>query len=155
MSRGTMKLTLQIKAVMLFMKSSGLMEPWGLMCVELIHMYCCVLLLQGADRGKGKADGTFRHKKLFSCEKNCGIFAPFSRVSPVVPSSLSPSMSEPPTQAQTDELSPGDRVTYFTNKKCRHGMVVEVKGDDGKVWISTVRNFHFLDFIPDSSHLEM
>ncbi|KAM4548560.1 ubiquitin carboxyl-terminal hydrolase CYLD [Odontesthes bonariensis] len=94
--------------------------------------------LQGADRGKGKADGTFGHKKLFPCEKKCGVFAPFSRVRPVVPSSLSPSIAEPPIQTQTDELSPGDRVTYFMNGKCRHGMVVEVQEEDGMhVRIST------------------
>ncbi|XP_072245052.1 ubiquitin carboxyl-terminal hydrolase CYLD [Leuresthes tenuis] len=93
--------------------------------------------LQGADKGKGRTNGTYKHKSLFSCEKNCGVFAPFSRVSPVVPSSLSPSISEPPTQTQTDELCPGDRVTYFISEKCRHGMVVEVQEDDGKVRIST------------------
>ncbi|XP_041862561.1 ubiquitin carboxyl-terminal hydrolase CYLD [Melanotaenia boesemani] len=87
--------------------------------------------LQGADRGKGDTDGTYKYEKYFRCEKKCGIFAPFSKISPVVPSSLSPPISEPSPQAQTEKLSPGDRVTYFIHEKCRHGMVVDVLEEDG------------------------
>ncbi|KAK9519743.1 hypothetical protein VZT92_022452 [Zoarces viviparus] len=92
--------------------------------------------LQGDDRGKGNTDGIYQYKTLFSCEKDCGIFAPFSRVRPVVPSSLSPSNLE---LSQTDELAPGDRVTYFIGNECRHGMVLYVQEKDGEpsVRIST------------------
>ncbi|XP_036969886.1 ubiquitin carboxyl-terminal hydrolase CYLD [Acanthopagrus latus] len=95
--------------------------------------------LQGKDKGKGDTDGTHGYKTLFSCPKDCGIFAPFSRVRPVVPSTLSPSIPEHSPQLDTEELAPGDRVTYFTNDKCRHGMVVELREEDGKhvVRIST------------------
>ncbi|XP_028260370.1 ubiquitin carboxyl-terminal hydrolase CYLD [Parambassis ranga] len=84
--------------------------------------------LQGADKGKGNTDGTIRYKKLFQCEKKCGLLVPFSKVRPAVPASLSPSAPEP-----------GDRVTYFVDNKCRHGMVVDLQEHHGKhiVRIST------------------
>ncbi|KAF3690467.1 Ubiquitin carboxyl-terminal hydrolase CYLD [Channa argus] len=90
--------------------------------------------LQGPDKGKGNTNGMYGYKEFFPCPKDCGIFAPFSRVRPLVPSSLSPS-----PQPQTEELSPGDRVTYITNNICRHGMVVDVQERDGQhvVRIST------------------
>ncbi|KAF1385307.1 hypothetical protein PFLUV_G00106380 [Perca fluviatilis] len=78
--------------------------------------------LQGEDKRKVKTDGSYQNK-TFSCKKDCDIFVPFSRVRPLVPSSLSPSM---PAHSQTEELNPGDRVTYFVNDTCRHGMVVDV-----------------------------
>ncbi|AWP10471.1 putative ubiquitin carboxyl-terminal hydrolase CYLD-like [Scophthalmus maximus] len=67
--------------------------------------------LQGADRGKGP---TNLHDISHSCAKDCSIFAPFSRVRPLVPSSLSPpAVPDPPQSLQTEELAVGDRVTYF------------------------------------------
>ena len=103
---------------------------------------------QGKDKGKGDTNGTHRCKTFFSCPKDCGIFAPFSRIRPVVSSTLSPSIPEPSQQLDTEELAPGDRVTYFTNDKCRHGMVVELREEDGKhvVRISTVSNVLFFKF---------
>ncbi|XP_070764624.1 ubiquitin carboxyl-terminal hydrolase CYLD [Enoplosus armatus] len=82
--------------------------------------------LQGEDKGKGNTNGTYMYKTLFSCVKDGGIFAPFSRVKPV-------------SQPETEALIPGDRVTYFISDKCRHGMVVDVQEKDGKhiVRIST------------------
>ncbi|XP_049910334.1 ubiquitin carboxyl-terminal hydrolase CYLD [Epinephelus moara] len=95
--------------------------------------------LQGEDRRKGKCDGTFQYTTRFSCAKDCGIFAPFSRVRPLVPSSLSPSVPNSSSQPETEELTTGDRVTYFISNECRHGMVVCVQEKDGKqvVRIST------------------
>lgn len=96
--------------------------------------------LQGTDRGKGNTDGTFDYKKLFKCDKKCGIFAAFSRIKPLVPTSLSSSVPVPSSQQpKTDELAPGDRVTYFVDNRCRHGMVVDVQEEGGKhvVRIST------------------
>ncbi|RVE73693.1 hypothetical protein OJAV_G00034000 [Oryzias javanicus] len=61
-------------------------------------------------------------------------------IKPVVPSSLSPSRTEPFggfSEPQTDQLSPGDRVVYFIDDECRSGMVVEVQLQDGMVRIST------------------
>uniref|UniRef100_A0A3Q3MGJ3 Ubiquitin carboxyl-terminal hydrolase CYLD n=1 Tax=Mastacembelus armatus TaxID=205130 RepID=A0A3Q3MGJ3_9TELE len=98
--------------------------------------------LQGEHRGKGQTDGSYLCKTLFSCERNCGVFAPFARVKPLVPSSLSPSTPEPFSQQQTENLTTGDRVTYFINDILHHGMVVNV--DQDYVWISTVSNI--LDF---------
>ncbi|XP_068445993.1 ubiquitin carboxyl-terminal hydrolase CYLD [Clinocottus analis] len=86
--------------------------------------------LQNEDKGKGNSDGKSNHKTLFSCKKNCGIFAPFSRVRAVVPSFLSPSNAE--HSQTTDELAPGDRVTYFVNNQCRHGMVLHMQEENGK-----------------------
>ncbi|XP_026179336.1 ubiquitin carboxyl-terminal hydrolase CYLD [Mastacembelus armatus] len=91
--------------------------------------------LQGEHRGKGQTDGSYLCKTLFSCERNCGVFAPFARVKPLVPSSLSPSTPEPFSQQQTENLTTGDRVTYFINDILHHGMVVNV--DQDYVWIST------------------
>ncbi|XP_022064107.2 ubiquitin carboxyl-terminal hydrolase CYLD [Acanthochromis polyacanthus] len=95
--------------------------------------------LQGEDRKKGNTDGSFGYRTFFSCDRKCGIFAPFSRVRPLVPSSLSPTHPDPSPQPQSDELTPGDRVTYFINDTCRHGMVVDVQEKDGQhmVQIST------------------
>ncbi|KAM7012277.1 ubiquitin carboxyl-terminal hydrolase CYLD [Tautogolabrus adspersus] len=84
--------------------------------------------LQEADKGRGKTDGKYQYKKLFSCPKDCGIFAPFSRVRPVVSSSLSPSIHQSNPPLETEELAPGDRVTYFIGDKLFHGMVVNSCG---------------------------
>lgn len=84
--------------------------------------------LQEPDRGKGSTDGKYQHKRFFHCEKDCGIFAPFNRVG-----SLSPSMHEP--SSQTEELQLGDRVTYFINNKCRHGMVLGLLDIDGQQFV--------------------
>ncbi|XP_031138245.1 ubiquitin carboxyl-terminal hydrolase CYLD isoform X1 [Sander lucioperca] len=78
--------------------------------------------LQGENKRKVKTDGSYQNKTV-SCKKDCDLVVPFSRVRPVVPSSLSPSI---PAHSQTEELNPGDRVTYFVNDTCRHGMVVDV-----------------------------
>ncbi|TNN63930.1 Ubiquitin carboxyl-terminal hydrolase CYLD [Liparis tanakae] len=93
--------------------------------------------LQGEHKGKGNTGGIHKSKVLFTCKKECGIFSSFSRVRPVVPSSLSPPNAEP--SPATDQLAPGDRVTYFTADNCRHGMVLLVQEQDGKhvVRIST------------------
>ncbi|KAL7396546.1 hypothetical protein ABVT39_007562 [Epinephelus coioides] len=95
--------------------------------------------LQGEDRRKGKCDGTYQYRTHFPCAKDCGIFAPFSRVRPLVPSSLSPSVPSSSSQPETEELTTGDRVTYFISNECRHGMVVCVQEKDGEqiVRIST------------------
>ncbi|KAF0041680.1 hypothetical protein F2P81_005212 [Scophthalmus maximus] len=82
--------------------------------------------LQGADRGKGP---TNLHDISHSCAKDCSIFAPFSRVRPLVPSSLSPpAVPDPPQLLQTEELAVGDRVTYFLGDILGHGMVLEKDG---------------------------
>lgn len=91
--------------------------------------------LQGEDRGKGNTNGIYSHKTFFTCKKDCGIFAPFSRVRPLVPTSLSPSVPESSSQTETEELFPGDRVTYFINNYCRHGMVVDVLEKDGEQFV--------------------
>ncbi|XP_038570967.1 ubiquitin carboxyl-terminal hydrolase CYLD isoform X1 [Micropterus salmoides] len=91
--------------------------------------------LQDTDKGKGTTDGSYHYKTLFSCSKDCGIFAPFSRVRPVLPSSLSPSIPELSPHVEMDKLIPGDRVTYFPGEKCRHGMVVDVQEKDGQHFV--------------------
>uniref|UniRef100_A0A1A7Z6F6 ubiquitinyl hydrolase 1 n=1 Tax=Iconisemion striatum TaxID=60296 RepID=A0A1A7Z6F6_9TELE len=89
--------------------------------------------LKGADRRKGNTDGSFSYKELFKCEKNCGIFAPFSRIKPLI--SNSPTKPEPPTQQTTEDLSPGDKVTYFTNEKCQHGIMLNVEEEGGAYFV--------------------
>lgn len=97
-------------------------------------------LLKGEDRGKGHNNGTFGYRTFFSCEKNCGVFAPFSRVRPVVPTFLSPSMANLKTQQQIQDLSPGDSVFFFINEKYRFGIVLNIQEEGGQpiVQISTV-----------------
>ncbi|KAM4628850.1 ubiquitin carboxyl-terminal hydrolase CYLD [Polymixia lowei] len=92
--------------------------------------------LQGSDKGKGNTDGTFRFNTLFSCKKDCGLFAPFSRVRPVVPRSLLPSVPQPTTQAQTDHLSLGDRVTFFSeDDHLYHGVVIDLEENEGQQFV--------------------
>ncbi|XP_034529613.1 LOW QUALITY PROTEIN: ubiquitin carboxyl-terminal hydrolase CYLD [Notolabrus celidotus] len=87
--------------------------------------------LQGADKGKGKTDGTYQYEALFSCPKKCGIFAPFSRVRPLVPSSLSTSVPQSSSLPETEELNTGDRVTVFVHDKSCHGMVLNMQEKGG------------------------
>ncbi|KAK3574703.1 hypothetical protein QTP86_015398 [Hemibagrus guttatus] len=92
--------------------------------------------LLGEDKGKGQNDGSFGHKIRFVCQRDCGVFVPFTRVKPLHPKPSAPwaGMEENPTQ----KLSVGDRITYIPEDKsdCQHGMVLEIKAD-GMVLIST------------------
>ncbi|XP_071342615.1 ubiquitin carboxyl-terminal hydrolase CYLD [Trachinotus anak] len=87
--------------------------------------------LQGTDKGRGNTNGTYQYKALFSCSKDCGIFAPFSRVRPLVPSSLSPSVPE----ASLSPLTVGDKVTYFVTDTCRYGMVLGIEEGGGEQFV--------------------
>lgn len=104
------------------------------------RVFRCALVFQGADKGKGKTNGTYKNKQRFTCDKDCGVFAPFSRIRPVAAGSLSRAMSDPHSQPDSGALAPGDRVVFFVDNKCRHGMVVHVEEENGKqyVRISTV-----------------
>uniref|UniRef100_A0A8K9XFN0 ubiquitinyl hydrolase 1 n=1 Tax=Oncorhynchus mykiss TaxID=8022 RepID=A0A8K9XFN0_ONCMY len=109
--------------------------------------------LQGEDKGKGPTDGTYLSKTLFSCKKDCGIFAPFSRVKPMFskPKLVSKCLTFPAAQLATQPssqqahhqpLSTGDRVTFFMDEDILHGMVMDLEEKEGKtlVIISTVSN---------------
>ncbi|XP_029356776.1 ubiquitin carboxyl-terminal hydrolase CYLD isoform X2 [Echeneis naucrates] len=87
--------------------------------------------LLGVDRGKGKKDGTYQYRHLLNCSKDCGIFAPFSRVRPLVPRSLSPSVPE----TSLSQRNVGDRVIYVINGTCRYGMVLGVEEENGKYFV--------------------
>nr|XP_057929394.1 ubiquitin carboxyl-terminal hydrolase CYLD isoform X2 [Doryrhamphus excisus] len=92
--------------------------------------------LQGDDKGKGTTDGSFQHETLFTCEKNCGLFAPFPSIHPSLPSeSFTASAPDPSSPAETERPVPGDRVTYFIEDYCLHGMVVNVNEKDGKCFV--------------------
>ncbi|XP_048055919.1 ubiquitin carboxyl-terminal hydrolase CYLD isoform X2 [Megalobrama amblycephala] len=97
--------------------------------------------LQGEDTGKGHNDGSYFSRTYFTCSKNSGIFAPFTRIKPVDPKPSTPPL---PTQSSlsmtsTEPLNVGDRVTFFGDKNAHHGMVMAIKDSpDGKmVLIST------------------
>lgn len=99
------------------------------------------MVSQGKDKGKGNSDGSHNYKKLFTCQQRCGLFVPFSQITPVALSSASsPPTAEPGAQPSAEELCVGDRVTYFTNSEPRHGMVMDIQERDGQtmVRISTV-----------------
>ncbi|XP_061681396.1 ubiquitin carboxyl-terminal hydrolase CYLD isoform X2 [Syngnathoides biaculeatus] len=95
--------------------------------------------LQGEDKGKGNTDGRYHSDPLFTCDKDCGIFAPFSRVQPRCFNSFSPAGPEFSLHLKTEKPVPGDRVTYFIENYCRYGMVVNFQEKDAKhfVLIST------------------
>uniref|UniRef100_A0AAZ3SEF4 ubiquitinyl hydrolase 1 n=1 Tax=Oncorhynchus tshawytscha TaxID=74940 RepID=A0AAZ3SEF4_ONCTS len=109
--------------------------------------------LQGEDKGKGPSDGTYLSKTLFPCKKDCGIFAPFSRVNPMFskPKLVSKCLTFPAAQLATQPssqqahhqpLSTGDRVTFFMDEDILHGMVMDLEEKDGRtlVIISTDRD---------------
>uniref|UniRef100_A0A3B5L2D7 ubiquitinyl hydrolase 1 n=1 Tax=Xiphophorus couchianus TaxID=32473 RepID=A0A3B5L2D7_9TELE len=100
--------------------------------------------LQKPDKGKGKTDGSFGSKTFFLCEKNCGIFAPSSRVKPLVPTPVSPSMAQLHSQQQAQNIFPGDNVYFFIDDKYRFGIVLDIQEDGGQhiVQISTEDGNH-------------
>lgn len=93
--------------------------------------------LQGADQGKGSSDVWYNAVRNFSFKRNCDVYVPFSEIWAVGPDSPLPSELE--HQLGSEELAPGDRVTYFVNDECRHGMVVDLLEEAGQhiVKIST------------------
>ncbi|KAK7144804.1 hypothetical protein R3I94_011026 [Phoxinus phoxinus] len=97
--------------------------------------------LQGEDTGKGQNDGSYLHKNYFTCPKNSGIFAPFTRIKPADHKPSAPPLpaQSPPSITSTEPLNVGDRVTFFGDKNAHHGMVMAIKDSpDGKmVLIST------------------
>ncbi|KAJ8389062.1 hypothetical protein AAFF_G00124590 [Aldrovandia affinis] len=56
--------------------------------------------LQGKDKGKGCNDGKYGSEKLFTCSKDCGVFAPFTRVRPCA--------TTPPLPRDPGRWRPGD-----------------------------------------------
>lgn len=97
--------------------------------------------LQGGDKGKGQNDGSYYGKTYFKCSKNSGIFAPFTRITPIDHKPSAPPLSTPPLLSMTssEPLDVGDRVIYFFDNNPHHGMVMDIKDmQDGKmVLIST------------------
>lgn len=91
--------------------------------------------LQDKDKGKGSSDGSHNYKKFFSCQQHCGIFVPFSQIIPVALSSTPPPAAEAYAHPNTEELFVGDRVTYFTTNKLRHGMVMDIQEKDGQTMV--------------------
>ncbi|XP_059426952.1 ubiquitin carboxyl-terminal hydrolase CYLD isoform X1 [Carassius carassius] len=97
--------------------------------------------LQGGDKGKGQNDGSCFRKTYFTCSKNSGIFAPFTRIKPVDHKPSAPPLhtQSPLSMTSTEPLKAGDRVTFFGDKNVQHGMVMDINDHpDGKmVLIST------------------
>nr|XP_004572386.3 ubiquitin carboxyl-terminal hydrolase CYLD [Maylandia zebra] len=84
--------------------------------------------LQGPDRGKGYWDGTYGVERYFKCDKNCGVFTPFNRVSSLLPPVHKPSL-------QSERLELGDRVTCFIDDKFRYGMVLDLLEIGGQCFV--------------------
>ncbi|XP_067086424.1 ubiquitin carboxyl-terminal hydrolase CYLD [Osmerus mordax] len=91
------------------------------------------------DKGKGNTDGTIHSKTLFSCSKDSGMFAPFSKVRP-----LTPILPAPAPQSSPQSFATGDRVTFFLEdeENGRHGMAMGLEEKQGRrhVFISTDTN---------------
>uniref|UniRef100_A0AAR2LN76 ubiquitinyl hydrolase 1 n=1 Tax=Pygocentrus nattereri TaxID=42514 RepID=A0AAR2LN76_PYGNA len=98
--------------------------------------------LQGEDTGKGENDGTYQFKTFFTCQKNCGIFAPFNRINPMhtKPSCFCHATLSGLPETPIEKFSVGDRVVYFIGSEHRHGMVVKLDEEKGTVLISTCKD---------------
>ncbi|KAJ7986335.1 hypothetical protein DPEC_G00338860 [Dallia pectoralis] len=94
--------------------------------------------LLGQDRGKGQNDGSYMNKNYFTCQQDCGVFAPFSRVrllmsNPMLTSADQPSGQPVPTQSLQSSpgpLSSGDRVIFFLDDNSVHGMVMDLEENE-------------------------
>ncbi|XP_010870769.2 ubiquitin carboxyl-terminal hydrolase CYLD [Esox lucius] len=100
------------------------------------------------DRGKGQNDGFYMGKRYFTCQQDCGVFAPFSRVRHLVSNPVRTIADQPPGLPVPTEslqlssagpLSTGDRVIFFLDNDMIHGMVMglEEKESGTLVIIST------------------
>uniref|UniRef100_A0A9J7WVX9 ubiquitinyl hydrolase 1 n=1 Tax=Cyprinus carpio carpio TaxID=630221 RepID=A0A9J7WVX9_CYPCA len=105
--------------------------------------------LQEGDKNKGQNDGSYLHKIYFTCPKNSGIFAPFTRIKPV---DHKPSGPPLPTQSSlsmtsTEPLKVGDRVTFLGKINDHHGMIMDIKDSpDGKMVLISTHTFCFVLF---------
>ncbi|TSL22069.1 Ubiquitin carboxyl-terminal hydrolase CYLD [Bagarius yarrelli] len=95
--------------------------------------------LQGEDRGKGQTDGSYGHKSCFKCQKDCGVFVPFTRIKAQHPKPSAPWLDMP----ENPPVSVGDRITYFLDEKseCQYGMVLNLQSN-GMILISTDTDEH-------------
>ncbi|KAG7488291.1 hypothetical protein MATL_G00033130 [Megalops atlanticus] len=93
--------------------------------------------LQGKDKGKGQCDGQFSGKRHFTCGKDCGVFAPFTRVKPMATKSQDPlKAQQAPPRDVKEPLTTGDRVTFFTDDdRSRNGMVMALEQKENKTFV--------------------
>ncbi|XP_005944205.1 ubiquitin carboxyl-terminal hydrolase CYLD [Haplochromis burtoni] len=102
--------------------------------IKKASIYCPIpgsffgIELQGPDRRKGYCDGTYGGERYFKCDKNCGVFTPFNRVSSLLPPVHKPSL-------QSERLELGDRVTCFIDDKFRYGMVLDLLEIGGQCFV--------------------
>lgn len=99
--------------------------------------------LQGEDKGNGDTNGTYQQKSYFSCSRNSGLFAPFSKVKSLATSHPAPQLQTRPLSLK-EPLATGDRVAFFIDDEAsgRHGMVMNLEENKGVkyVHISTDTN---------------
>lgn len=97
--------------------------------------------LQGGDKGKGQNDGSFYGRAYFKCSKNSGIFAAFTRITPIDHKPSAAPLSTPSVLSMTssEPLKVEDRVIFFLDNNPHRGMVMHIdNSQDGKmVLIST------------------
>lgn len=96
--------------------------------------------LQGSDRGRGNTDGTHRYKQFFSCDKNCGVFAPFNRITAV-----GAQTSPDPHSKDSSDLKPRVRISLKSKSELRPD-----SNHDQEQPVSFVSNH----FYQDPSHKE-
>ncbi|XP_074838510.1 ubiquitin carboxyl-terminal hydrolase CYLD-like isoform X2 [Carettochelys insculpta] len=95
------------------------------------------MLQAGSAAGKGFTDGSFRGQKFFSCQENCGVFVPVSRIEPDEEAEGSTPMAPrgsrracPRVQLATGDplnspaLELGDRVVFKMDDSTPTGIVV-------------------------------
>ncbi|KAL4635337.1 ubiquitin carboxyl-terminal hydrolase CYLD-like [Arapaima gigas] len=93
--------------------------------------------LKGKHKGKGQNDGTYRGKRFFTCDRDCGVFVPFTRVRDLASKPLQTSLLlKKPSECQEEPLLPGERVTFFTDDdRGRHGMVIALEKKQGTMHV--------------------
>ncbi|XP_059922336.1 ubiquitin carboxyl-terminal hydrolase CYLD isoform X3 [Gadus macrocephalus] len=91
--------------------------------------------LQGNDKGKGQYGG-ITSKSFFQCENNNGLLVPFSKIQPIVPSSLTLSTQQASSQKHSNQITKGETVRYVDDKSQALWLVMGVGDQDGEPMVN-------------------
>ncbi|XP_069094394.1 ubiquitin carboxyl-terminal hydrolase CYLD-like [Pleurodeles waltl] len=88
--------------------------------------------LMGSAAGKGFTDGSYQGQKLFSCQENCGVIVPISRIEPSdcpvgqqdIPGERMQHHAASSTDEQVPRLELGARVFFWMGEEQQLGKVV-------------------------------
>ncbi|XP_030227866.1 ubiquitin carboxyl-terminal hydrolase CYLD isoform X3 [Gadus morhua] len=91
--------------------------------------------LQGNDKGKGLYGG-ITSKPFFQCDHNNGFFVPFSKIQPIVPSSLTLSTQQASSQKQSNQITKGDTVHCVDDESQALWLVMGVVDQGGELMVN-------------------